>query len=175
MIAHKTVAHRRIQCTRCPDLKLVVDLNKHLRDVHSIIQNSICEICGQVYTNTRSLQDHIQRKHEVHEPLQCDICKEWFKSRDTIRAHMSYVHVQGPQTCSVCGKVSANRKVISYLECLIFFRWFNIEFSRQALRKHMTIHLESWKDRFKCIICGRGFRDNTKLKVLPLVRHLENI
>lgn len=78
------------------------------------------------------------------DPLQCDICKEWFKNRDTIRAHMSYVHVQGPQPCSVCGKVSANRK---------------------ALRKHMTIHLESWKDRFKCIICGRGFRDNTKLKV----------
>lgn len=80
----------------------------------------------------------------IADPLQCDICKEWFKNRDTIRAHMSYVHVQGPQPCSVCGKVSANRK---------------------ALRKHMTIHLESWKDRFKCIICGRGFRDNTKLKV----------
>lgn len=127
LIAHKTVAHRRIQCTHCPDLKLVVDLNKHLRDVHSIIQNSICEICGQVYTNTRSLQDHIQRKHEVHEPLQCDICKEWFKSRDTIRAHMSYVHVQGPQTCTVCGKVSANRKVI-----FIFF-FLEIHFSINRL------------------------------------------
>lgn len=44
----------------------------------------------------------------------------------------------------ILGKISANRK---------------------ALRKHQTIHLESWKDRFKCIICGRGFRDSTKLKV----------
>lgn len=66
LIAHKTVAHRRIQCTNCPDQKLVVDLNKHLREVHGIIQNSICEICGQVYTNTRSLQDHIQRKHQLN-------------------------------------------------------------------------------------------------------------
>lgn len=57
---------------------------------------------------------------------------------------MNYVHVQGPQTCQVCGKVSANRK---------------------ALRKHQTIHIEAWKDRYKCIICGRGFRDSTKLKV----------
>lgn len=57
---------------------------------------------------------------------------------------MRYVHVQGTQTCQICGKISANRK---------------------ALRKHQTIHLESWKDRFKCIICGRGFRDSTKLKV----------
>lgn len=92
-----------------------------------------------------NLKDHIQRKHETSDPLQCDICKEWFKSRDTIRAHMNYVHVQGPQTCSICGKISANRK---------------------ALRKHQTIHMESWKDRFKCIICGRGFRDSTKLKVI---------
>lgn len=104
----------------------------------------MCEHCGQVYMNTRSLQDHIQRKHEVSEPLQCDICKEWFKSRDTIRAHMNYVHVQAPQACPTCGKISANRK---------------------ALRKHQTIHLESWKDRYKCIVCDRGFRDSTKLKV----------
>lgn len=75
LISHKTAAHRRIQCTYCPDLKLVVDLNKHLRTVHGIMQKSMCERCGEVYLNTRSLQDHIQRKHEITEPLQCDICK----------------------------------------------------------------------------------------------------
>lgn len=56
LIQHKINAHRRIQCTHCPDLKLVVDLNKHLRNTHGISQNSMCEHCGQVYTNTRSLQ-----------------------------------------------------------------------------------------------------------------------
>lgn len=56
LISHKTTAHRRIQCTHCADLKLVVDLNKHLRNTHGIIQNSMCEHCGQVYMNTRSLQ-----------------------------------------------------------------------------------------------------------------------
>lgn len=56
LVSHKTNAHRRIQCTHCPDLKLVVDLNKHLRTTHGILQNSMCEHCGQVYTNTRSLQ-----------------------------------------------------------------------------------------------------------------------
>lgn len=56
LISHKTTAHRRIQCTHCPDLKLVVDLNKHLRTTHGIMQNSMCEHCGQVYMNTRSLQ-----------------------------------------------------------------------------------------------------------------------
>lgn len=56
LVIHKTTTHRRIQCTHCPDLKLVVDLNKHLRNMHGIEQNSMCEHCGQVYMNTRSLQ-----------------------------------------------------------------------------------------------------------------------
>lgn len=47
LVTHKTTAHRRIQCTHCPDLKLVVDLNKHLRNMHGIEQNSMCEHCGQ--------------------------------------------------------------------------------------------------------------------------------
>lgn len=59
LVSHKTAAHRRIQCTHCPDLKLVVDLNKHLRTTHGIEQNSMCEHCGQVYMNTRSLQVYI--------------------------------------------------------------------------------------------------------------------
>lgn len=50
----------------------------------------------------------------------------------------------GPQTCGICGKVSANRK---------------------ALRTHLTIHSEAWKDKYKCVICGKGFRSSTKLRV----------
>lgn len=34
----------------------------------------------------------------------------------------------------------------------------------KALTKHKKIHLEGSKDRFKCIVCGKGFRDRTKLK-----------
>lgn len=47
LIAHKIATHKRIQCTHCPDLKLVLDLNTHLKNMHGIIQNTICEHCGQ--------------------------------------------------------------------------------------------------------------------------------
>lgn len=57
---------------------------------------------------------------------------------------MKSIHVEGPQTCSVCGRISTNMK---------------------ALAKHKKIHLEGSKERFKCIVCGKGFRDRTKLKV----------
>lgn len=52
-------------------------------------------------------------------------------------------HVQGPQPCSICGHVSPNRK---------------------ALSRHKKVHMADFKERFKCIVCDKGFRDNTKLK-----------
>lgn len=135
LIAHKINTHKRIQCTNCPDLKLVLDLNTHLKNMHGIIQTTICEHCGQEFHSNATFLSHVKGVHEVHEPLQCDICKDWFKSRDSIRSHMTYVHIQGPQTCQICGRVSRNRK---------------------SLLKHQKIHIESRKDRFKCIVCGKG-------------------
>lgn len=57
---------------------------------------------------------------------------------------MKSIHVEGPQKCTICGRISTNMK---------------------ALSKHKKIHLEGSKERFKCIVCGKGFRDRTKLKV----------
>ncbi|XP_031641089.1 zinc finger protein 454-like isoform X2 [Contarinia nasturtii] len=142
LIAHCAQEHARFHCTHCPNIRMFADLYKHLRDVHEIVENAICEHCGIQFGCNRTLQEHIKRKHTVSDPVQCDICKEWFKSRETIRSHMIYVHIQGPQACGICGKVSANRK---------------------ALRTHLTIHSEAWK-KFKCVICDKGFRSSTKLR-----------
>lgn len=53
-------------------------------------------------------------------------------------------HIEKPQKCSICGKVSANKT---------------------ALNNHMRYHGEGVKDKYKCTVCGRGFRDSTKLRV----------
>lgn len=98
LIAHCAMDHHRFHCTHCPNIRLYADLYKHLRDIHEIIENAICEHCGQIFGCNRTLQEHIRRKHTVSNPLQCDICKEWFKSRETIRSHMIYVHIQGKNT-----------------------------------------------------------------------------
>lgn len=57
---------------------------------------------------------------------------------------MKSIHIEGPQTCTICGRISTNMK---------------------ALAKHKKIHTAGSKERFKCIVCGKGFRDRTKLKV----------
>lgn len=97
LIAHCAMDHKRFHCTHCPNIRLFADLYKHLRDIHGIIENAICEHCGQTFGCNRTLQEHIKRKHTVSDPVQCDICKEWFKSRETIRSHMNYVHIQGKE------------------------------------------------------------------------------
>lgn len=66
-----------------------------------------------------------------------------YKNRENLRAHMKGIHIDGPKTCDICGKISTNMK---------------------ALKKHKKIHQEGTKERFKCIVCGKGFRDRTKLK-----------
>lgn len=68
------------------------------------------------------------------------------KHKDILRKHMFLQHVQGPQTCNICGKISPNSK---------------------ALGMHKKIHSDDYKEKFKCIVCGKGFRENTKLKVNP--------
>lgn len=53
-------------------------------------------------------------------------------------------HIQVPEMCSICGKISANKK---------------------ALMKHKKFHFAEAREKFKCDVCGHGFRDSTKLKV----------
>lgn len=106
LIQHCEEDHKRYHCTHCPKFRVFADLPKHLRDVHGIIENAICEHCGQMFegnnNGNRKLQNHIKRKHTISDPLQCDICKEFFKSRETIRSHMNYVHIQGKFDIQIC-------------------------------------------------------------------------
>lgn len=95
LIEHCAADHKRYHCTHCTKVRMFADLHKHLRDVHGIIENAICEHCGQLFGCNRTLQYHIRRKHTISDPVQCDICKEYFKSKETIRSHMNYVHIQG--------------------------------------------------------------------------------
>lgn len=56
------------------------------------------------------------------------------------------VHIQTPEACNICGKTLANRR---------------------SLISHLKIHNEELRDRYKCVVCGRGFRKREKLQVSP--------
>lgn len=63
--------------------------------------------------------------------------------------HMRNKHIYGPQMCPICGKVLANRDVYS---------------------EHKKIHQPETLDRFRCDVCGHGFRERLQLKVPKLTR-----
>lgn len=69
LIEHCAVDHKRYHCTHCPKVRMFADLHKHLRDLHGIIENAICEHCGQLFGCNRTLQYHIRRKHTTSDPL----------------------------------------------------------------------------------------------------------
>lgn len=66
------------------------------------------------------------------------------RNKNSLREHMRTRHIQKPETCPICGKVSANKK---------------------ALMKHKRFHFAEAREKYKCQVCGHGFRDSTKLKV----------
>ncbi|XP_031629858.1 zinc finger protein 729-like isoform X2 [Contarinia nasturtii] len=135
--------HVKVPCPRCGRMIQANNLKKHIRHTHEIDQRVVCDLCGRVSSTIVMHKYHVRSDHEVHERLQCDICKEWYKNKENLRSHMRSIHVEGPQKCTICGRISTNMK---------------------ALSKHKKIHLEGSKERFKCIVCGKGFRDRTKLK-----------
>lgn len=158
--------HVKIPCTQCGKLIQTKGMQKHIRQIHGSDEKIVCDLCGKVSNSIQMHKYHVRSEHEVHERLQCDICKEWFvsiefiswviefsiqiqsfwryKNKENLRSHMKSIHVEGPQTCTICGRISTNMK---------------------SLAKHKKIHTAGSKERFKCIVCEKGFRDRTKLKV----------
>lgn len=61
---------------------------------------------------------------------------------------MTVQHVWKAEKCQICGRILANRKM---------------------LLKHHLVHDDILKHRYKCTICGRGFRDNFNLKVQIII------
>lgn len=71
-------------------------------------------------------------------------CISRSRNKNSLREHMRTRHIQKPEACSICGKISANKK---------------------ALMKHKRFHFAAAREKYKCQVCGHGFRDSTKLKV----------
>lgn len=66
------------------------------------------------------------------------------KTKKTLQQHMSDKHFSKPVTCDTCGK-----------KCI----------SKKALTRHKKIHDDRLKERFKCLICLKGFVNAWALKV----------
>lgn len=121
-----------------------IQLNHQLADL-PVEEQFVCEYCAKVFGRKASVRTHIRSIH-FHEVLkkrkQCDICKKWLSSSGSLTAHMKR-HVDGPQNCPKCDKVTANRT---------------------ALDNHIR-RFHVYKQRNKCQLCEKTFTSAKALQV----------
>lgn len=170
---HMTVhAERTISCDECgKSYKSMATLQAHKNTVHQVAEGSsiICDICGVVLKNRKSLLQH-EQMHTLGKRFSCDVCNEKFHRKDALNRHIVRIHVEERFfTCQVCGtRFNTNETLQDHLkiheserphECNCCKRRFP---QRSALERHMRSH--TGEKPFTCRVCGLAFSRSYRLK-----------
>ena len=108
-----------------------------------------CSICGNSFTEKRSLIHHISAIHKGMKPFKCSECNSTFSKRNTLNRHVASVHEgKKPFKCSICNHSSS---------------------LKGSLKKHIRAVHEK-KKQFMCSLCGQRFTQNSNLK-----GHIESV
>ena len=142
-VEHYKIFHENYQeCPKCTKMVRRLDDRIH-RCVNPKLtprKGGTCPECGKYYERSESLWYHINATHSKT-PASCEICGKVFKSRIHVETHMNKTHAER-SACVVCGKEVANMK------------------------EHMgSMHTADYEKPYKCDHCGKGFTDNTKLRL----------
>ncbi|XP_055624727.1 transcription factor grauzone-like [Toxorhynchites rutilus septentrionalis] len=94
----------RVQCHICskwvngkPNLKI------HVKTVHSEENQTVtCNVCNQIYPNSRALSRHKSRVH-VEEKFECEFCGKKFKRSIFLKEHRASHTGESLYFCDVCG------------------------------------------------------------------------
>lgn len=51
----------------------------HIRQVHELAQEYVCEVCARQFKNKQTFHNHVKYEHSETPPskVQCDICGAW--------------------------------------------------------------------------------------------------
>ena len=86
-------------------------------DTKPLEQSTICDQCGKVFDNSRSLRTHIRKSHNNTKVFPCDVCNKIFFHKDKFVGHKMKVHLKlRPFKCRHCDYTSAARSTI-YRHC----------------------------------------------------------
>ena len=158
------------KCETCAEIVSRKDREKHNQRHHKLTGPLICEICGEVYPNSTSLNCH-KRKHTDH-LIRCNKCNFIAKSTEALRLHKkkhkpSDKHLE--HVCQVCGKALSYKYQLAIhvrsvhmgekrFTCNICGKEFARKFGMES---HRRIHSDV---TMPCSYCGRGFKDVSSLK-----------
>jgi len=178
----------------CPFCENTFQINKgsnhnlytHIKNLHDNMKDSlqfqdivaeymeakvVCQICGNCYSNNRSLEAHVKTMHAPPvEFAPCDVCgKSIRQTTASINSHMM-IHKGDSFICPECGSSFAKK---SYLQnhmlrhndtpfpCPECGKLFTTIKKLSSHKKH--VHLK--QRNFHCEYCEKRFIDNSKLKI----------
>ncbi|WKX92480.1 hypothetical protein Q1695_010479 [Nippostrongylus brasiliensis] len=180
LLAHEKAVHgdsqrAEVVCQICSQkFAKQSNLNRHIKKQHPIrIEKAVldCPECSCVFSNHRTLTRHRRAVHDAaFPPFCCDVCNRTFLKETQMRRHMlshKNNEAQKPFPCSRCHK-SFNLKstlklhmdihsrrdiddpVLTNPKCPVCMKHLS---SRNALRKHMTVH----ERNYECCVCFQKF------------------
>ncbi|KFB52456.1 zinc finger protein 542 [Anopheles sinensis] len=145
----KRLANERLKCCGCSaefdNLDLLRD---HSNTVHKPDldddsadpldwKHFVCNICYRRFKSRSILLDHKQRPYRTKD-YQCVHSGKSFRDRYTLDDHERVHRDERPFVCGICSKTFV---------------------LKESYRKHLRLHTFD-ADRFKCNVCGKGFRTN---------------
>ena len=144
---HQFTVHSISVPTSCTSCGIRLDceksLAKHNQEVHS--QRVVCNLCGKEFYTTANLiihQRNIHREGADETNHICEFCSRTFKSTDHLKQHQR-THEGLKFSCNICDKR---------------FRWDS------SLNSHMKAAHSKSSPSFRCIDCGKCFKDRNNFK-----------
>jgi hypothetical protein len=138
----KKAPPKQFECKKCTK-KFLFDslLQVHYKTFHKSIHS--CKRCNKEFETASELFTH-QAIHQLGKSYDCDRCGKQIKSKYHLIDHL-YSHLKNKtQVCPLCNKA------------------FN---RNDVLRRHMEIHCNFRRTRrYRCKICGMGYRTEGDLK-----------
>lgn len=158
---HHSDRNNKEKCTTCgKEFSGKVNLENHVKYVHSEQRDHSCVICDCKFKQKRDMRVHMLNIHgfnmskakyggfEDQESFDCDICDKTYKYKKSLNAHMRMEHegtsgIKKPFKCDLCTSVFGEQK---------------------NLNAHKRLKHSDLASEFSCTTCGKTFNQKKNLK-----------
>jgi len=92
------------KCPFCSQaFALKSEVGKHLKQIHGVKQQSVCQICSKCFQTPTGLELHMI-SHGAKSRYLCSLCGKACSSSTQLEGHMNSHRGLKPHKCSKCGK-----------------------------------------------------------------------
>ena len=159
---------RTFKCLKCGHIKKSQrKINKHIRSSHGLLS---CDNCGKMCNTLSALRKHNYEHTEKAGKHPCDNCGKSFTFASMLKSHRKVHLTVLEHHCLHCDKSFKNKGELSKHQSVHSGKkWFCQQagckyecIDPRNLRAYM--HSHNAAGRYKCAICGKGFKVYQQMK-----------